>query len=224
MQRDTAIVALSRHHAATAYGVRIRRVIPHGIDVHRIPVGRGDGGYACFLGRMSPNKGAREAALVARQAGVPLRIAAKMREPMEREYFEEEVAPLLGGDIEYVGELGEREKLELLGDAIALVNPIRWPEPFGLVMIEALATGTPVLARPEGSAPEIVSDGRTGYLRDRLADLAVALLDVGHLDRGSCREEAEQRFGAARMVRDHLDLYETVVNEHRCASAAPVAH
>jgi glycosyltransferase involved in cell wall biosynthesis len=206
--QDVAVVAISHHQASTATGVRIAAVIHHGIDVDGVPVGRGDGGYACFLGRMCPDKGPREAALVARAAGIPLKVAAKLREPAERDYFEAQVKPLLCSDVEYLGELGASEKFELLGSAFALLNPIQWPEPFGLVMIEALATGTPVVATPAGSAPEIVDDGVTGHLRAGLPELAVALRDAADLDRAACRDVAMRRFHTARMVRDHLRLYE----------------
>jgi glycosyltransferase involved in cell wall biosynthesis len=159
------------------------------------------------LGRMSPEKGPREAALVARAAGVPLKIAAKLREPAERQYFEAEVKPLLSSDIEYLGELGEHDKLALLGGSFALVNPIQWSEPFGLVMIEALATGTPVVATPRGSAPEIIEDGVTGYLRKDAEGLAKALLDAADLDRRRCRAAACQRFDSDAMVSNHVQLY-----------------
>src|SRR4029453_13222726 len=173
----------------------IAAVIHHGIDVDDIPVGNGDGGYACTLGRMTPSKGIREAILVAREAQVPLRIAAKMREPLERQYFDECVRPLLGGEIEYLGELNSAEKYQLLGGAFALLNPIQWPEPFGLVMIEALACGTPVVATPCGSAPEIVADGETGFVRSELSSLAAALNHARELDRNRCRETAVSCFG-----------------------------
>jgi glycosyltransferase involved in cell wall biosynthesis len=202
-----AIVAISRHQADTARGIRVAGVIHHGLDVDSVPVGRGSGGYASFLGRMSPEKGPRTAALVARAAGVPLRMAAKLREPAEREYFEAEVKPLLCSDVEFVGELGYAEKLELVGGSFALLNPMQWPEPFGLVMIEALATGTPVVATPVGSAPELVDDGVTGYLRPGLCALAEALLDAGRLDRAACRAVAVRSFSSTRMVSDHLRLY-----------------
>lgn len=206
-RRRVSVVAISAHQASTAVNVRIAAVIHHGIDVGAVPVGDGSGGYACFLGRMAPTKGVREAALAARQAGVPLRIAAKMREPLERQYFEDAVRPLLGGDIEYLGELGPAEKYDLLGAAIALVNPVQWPEPFGLVMIESLACGTPVVAMPCGSVPEIVTDGVTGLLRGDVPGLAEALADVSALDRRACRTAAESSFSTERMVADHLRLY-----------------
>jgi glycosyltransferase involved in cell wall biosynthesis len=170
-------------------------------------VGNGDGGYACTLGRMTPSKGIREAILVAREAEVPLRIAAKMREPLERQYFDECVRPLLGGDIEYLRELNAAEKFQLLGGAFALLNPIQWPEPFGLVMIEALACGTPVVATRCASVPEIVTDGDTGFLRFELSALAQALTRVPELDRKRCREKAVNCFSTSRMVAEHLQLY-----------------
>lgn len=212
-RRRVAVVAISAHQASTAAGVDIAAVIHHGIDVAEIPVGTGAGGYACFLGRMNPAKGVREAALAAREAGVPLRIAAKMREPLEREYFDSAVRPLLGGDIEYVGELAAEEKYALLGDAIALVNPLMWPEPFGLVMIEALACGTPIVALSCASVPEIVTDGVTGLVRDDLAALARALTEVATLDRARCREAAEVSFSSELMVADHVALYGRLILE-----------
>jgi glycosyltransferase involved in cell wall biosynthesis len=206
MARDVSLVAISRHQASTA-DVPIARVIPHGIDAETVPVGDGGGGYACFLGRMNPSKGVREAAIVARQAGVPLRIAAKMQDKGEHEYFESAVAPLLNSDVEYLGELNTAEKYELVGSAIALLNPIQWPEPFGLVMIEALAAGTPAVATPCGAAPEIIDDGVTGYLREDIDGLAASLLDVASLNREDCRQVALTRFSTERMVADHIDLY-----------------
>jgi glycosyltransferase involved in cell wall biosynthesis len=206
-RQGVAIVAISRHQRSTARNVKIAAVIHHGIDVGSVPVGDGAGGYACALGRMTPAKGIREAILVAREAGVPLRIAAKMREPLERQYFDECVRPLLGGDVEYLGELNAEEKYRLLGCAFALLNPIQWPEPFGLVMIEALACGTPVVATGCGSAPEIIDDGETGFVRTELPALAAALHRAGELDRNRCREKAVSSYSTERMVAEHIQLY-----------------
>ncbi|MBV9870649.1 MAG: glycosyltransferase family 4 protein [Frankiaceae bacterium] len=207
----TAITAISHHQASTAGEVAIRAVIHHGIDVDDVAQGTGTGGYASFLGRMTPDKGPRQAALVARAAGVPLRMAAKIREPAERDYFDLAVRPLLCSDVEYVGELGLHDKLGLLRESFALLNPLQWPEPFGLVMIEALACGTPVIATPCGSAPEIVDDGVTGYLRTQREDLAGALLDAVNLDRVACRSVAVNRFSSDRMVADYVQLYEELL-------------
>jgi glycosyltransferase involved in cell wall biosynthesis len=208
--RGVPVLAISHSQASTATGVPVAAVIHHGIDVDEIPAGGGDGGYASFLGRMAPEKGPREAALIARAAGIPLKMAAKLRDPAEREYFEAAVEPLLCSDVEYVGELGCREKLELLGSSLALLNPLQWAEPFGLVMIEALATGTPVVGTRTGSAPEIVDDGLTGFLRTRPAALATALLEAAQLDRAACRAAARARFDTGRMVSDHLRVYENL--------------
>jgi glycosyltransferase involved in cell wall biosynthesis len=208
-----AVVAISHHQASTAEGVPVAGVIHHGIDVESIPEGPGDGGYASFLGRMCPDKGPREAALIARAAGVPLRMAAKLREPAEREYFEAEVKPLLCSDVEFLGELGNAEKLDLVGGSFALLNPMQWAEPFGLVMIEALSTGTPVVATPVGSAPEIIEDGVTGFLRRSIPSLAAALVDASYLDRPTCREVAERCFSSDRMVREHVQLYRQLLHD-----------
>jgi glycosyltransferase involved in cell wall biosynthesis len=225
--RGVGLIAISHHQASTAGGAQLAGVIHHGIDVDSVPEGRGGGGYASFLGRMCPDKGPREAALIARAAGVPLRMAAKVREQAERDYFEAEVKPLLCADVEFLGELGSEEKLELLGGSFALVNPMQWAEPFGLVMIEALATGTPVVATPVGSAPELLDEGLTGYLGTSIPALAEALLDASYLDRGTCREVAGRRFSSDRMVDDHVRLYEGLLSspvapDHRSPRTANV--
>jgi glycosyltransferase involved in cell wall biosynthesis len=185
----------------------VSRIIHHGIETDVVPVGDGAGGYLAFLGRVAPAKGIVEAITVAQAAGIPLRIAAKCREPEEREYFDHAVRPQLGRGVEYLGELGERDKFALLGSAAALLNPIQWDEPFGLVMIEALATGTPVLTLDRGAAPEIVVDGATGFITHDTVELFERVARVDELDRAACRRSAETRFSATRMVDDHLDLY-----------------
>ena len=207
---NTAVVAISHDHATRAAGVPITRVIHHGLDAARVPVGRGGGGYAVFLGRIDPTKGVAEALRIARAAGVPLRIAAKLRDQGERDYFDAEVRPLLTSEHEYLGEVVDEAKYELLGGALALLNPLQWAEPFGLVMIEALAAGTPVVGTPWGSAPEIVRHGVTGFLAEpgELVDLLPA---AATLDRRECRADAESRFSADRMVADHLELYQEMV-------------
>jgi glycosyltransferase involved in cell wall biosynthesis len=212
----TPVLAISRHQASTAGDIPVRAVIHHGLDLTTIRARYGSGGYAAFLGRMSPTKGVHHAIEVARAAGVPLQIAAKMHEPAEHEYFEQQVRPLLGGDVEYVGEVGPDEKYELLGDAICLLNPIAWAEPFGMVMIEALATGTPVVGTPCGAAPEIVDDGRTGYLRTGLQGLVDAIDEARHLDRATCRAAVERRFSMTRMATDHEATYRSLLDSaHR---------
>jgi glycosyltransferase involved in cell wall biosynthesis len=215
MGPDVAMVAISHRQAADAGGVRIARVIHHGIDVDAVPVGDGTGGYAAFLGRMSPDKGPREAILIARQAGFRLLLSARIQGREEQEYFDSQVAPLLGPEVEFLGELNVAEKYQLMGGAAAFLNPIQWPEPFGLVMIEALATGTPVVGTGSGAAPEIVDDGVTGYLRTGIDDLAEALTLAPGLDRAACRRAAELRFSVGRMVADHISLYEEILRDKR---------
>ncbi|MCU1498021.1 MAG: glycosyl transferase family 1 [Acidimicrobiales bacterium] len=212
---EVDVVAISRHQAATAPPVRFRAVIHHGIDVERAPFGSGGGGYVLFLGRMHPNKGAHRAVAVARRAGRPILLAAKMWEPHEHRYYREVVEPMLGPDAVYVGEVGAEEKQRLLAGAAALVNPIRWPEPFGLVMIESLAAGTPVITFPEGAAAEIVDHGRTGFLCRDEAEMVDAVLLVDHLDRSACRREAASRFSVRRMADDHVALYRQVLSRRR---------
>ena len=211
MAARVPVIAISAAHAASALDVAVRAVIHHGIDVETIPFGAGDGGYVVFLGRMSPDKGADRAIRAARQAGVKILLAAKMWEPGERRYFEEKVEPLLGPDAVYVGEVGKRAKFDLLGGAIALLNPIRWPEPFGLVMVEALACGTPVISFREGSATEIVVPGVNGFLCDDQDGMARAVAAAAQLDRWVCREDAALRFSTRRMVAAHLALYRETI-------------
>jgi len=216
------VIAISHHQAAGADGVRLAGVIHHGVDPDAFPVGTGTGGYAVFLGRMSPDKGVDTAVRVARRAGVPLLIAAKMAEANERAYFDQKVKPLLGGDVEYIGELGAAAKLELLGGAIGLINPIAWPEPFGMVMIEAMATGTPVVATPCGAVPEIVVDGLTGFIRSGEESLAEAVGRLGEINRRHCRARVESAFSAERMVDAHLEVYRAVIEERRPPTLALV--
>jgi glycosyltransferase involved in cell wall biosynthesis len=145
-----------------------------------------------------------------------------MREEAEIAYYDSVVRPLLGGDVEYLGEVAPDERDALLGSALALVNPIAWPEPFGMVMIESLATGTPVLTTPLGAAPEIVDDGVTGFLRGDVAGLADAVGRLGEIDRRACRAVVETRFSAERMVDGHLDLYASLTDALYDPTAVPV--
>ncbi|MEY2473297.1 MAG: hypothetical protein QOK28_2626 [Actinomycetota bacterium] len=206
------IIAISNAQAASSPSVHVERVIHHGVDAVDFPLGAGDGGYCLFLGRMATDKGPHRAIAAAERAGVPLIIAAKMREAWEVSYFEEHVKPHLSDTIKYLGEVPHEQKLELLAGASALLNPIRWNEPFGLVMIEAMACGTPVLAFPEGAAPEIVEDGVTGFLCDDEADMAHKIERVGELDRGACRSVVETYFSTKRMVAEHIDLFTSMLD------------
>jgi glycosyltransferase involved in cell wall biosynthesis len=213
------VIAISQHQASTAAGLLpVATVIHHGIDVDAIRPSRHHGGYVVFLGRVHPDKGVAPAARIARAADVPLVIAAKMREPLERQYFDAEVRPLLGGDIEFIGEVGTTMKYTLLQGALALLNPIEWDEPFGMVMIEALACGTPVVAPPVASVPELVTDGVTGIVGPT-ADLVGRLAAAADLDRLTCRADAEARFSLVRLALDHTRFYEHVIEREQPATA-----
>jgi glycosyltransferase involved in cell wall biosynthesis len=205
------IIAISHDQRRHAPDVPIVRVIHHGIDPEAFPVGRGDGGYFLYLGRMAPEKGAHRAVEAAWKAGVPLLLAAKMREPWEFQYFETYVKPYLNENLRYLGEVPHAEKVNLLAGARALLNPIRWAEPFGLVMVEAMACGTPVLAFPEGAAPEIVEDGKTGFLCRDVDDMATRIGQVDQLERPACRRAVEDYFSTNRMVAEHLDLFDDLL-------------
>lgn len=212
------IIAISQAQAGSAHELPIERVIHHGIDVDTMPLGTGAGGYFLFLGRMCSEKGSHRAARIARTAGVPLLIAAKMQEPAEHEYFQRSLAPLLGSGVEYLGEVTQEEKLRLLADARGLVNPIRWAEPFGLVMVEALACGTPVVTFAEGAAPEIVDHGHTGFVCADDGDMIRRIGEVEGLDRAACRAAARQRFSIERMVADHVAVYHELASRERVAA------
>jgi glycosyltransferase involved in cell wall biosynthesis len=208
-----AVTAISDSHRATAPEVPIRAVIHHGLDASPVAVGDGCGGFALFVGRMAGDKGLDDAIRIARAAGIPLRIAAKMRSEDEAAYFHEHIEPELGGGVTFLGEVSRAERDVLLGQAVALLNPIRWPEPFGMVMIEAFACGTPVVAYANGAAPEIVEHGTTGFLCTGEAEAVEALAAANTLDRAACRAAVEGHFSAGRMVEDYERLYAEVMGE-----------
>ena len=210
--RTVPLIAISHAQRRPAPQIPIARVIHHGLDASDFPFGPGGGDYCLFLGRMSPDKGAHRAVEAAKKAGVRLLMAAKMREAWEFEYFEANVKPHLSEDIQYLGEVPHEQKLELLAGARALLFPIRWNEPFGMVMIEALACGTPVLAFPEGAAPEVIQDGQTGFLCHDESEMAEAIGRVDQIDRHTCRAAVEGYFSTERMVQEHVALFEEILN------------
>lgn len=215
LARWASVNCISHDQRASAPEIPVAAVIHHGLDLGHYAEGRGSGGYALALGRLAPEKGIREAIEIARRAGLPLRIAAKMRESGELRYFRECVEPLLGPDIVFLGEIGPEERNRELAGAVALINPIRWREPFGLAMIESMACGTPVIAFPHGAAPEIVRHGVTGFLCADVSEAAEALRGISTLDRSGCRAHVEERFSGSRMVADYLELYRQVLDVGR---------
>jgi glycosyltransferase involved in cell wall biosynthesis len=190
--------------------------IYHGLpETDLKPTFRPKGGYLAFLGRIAPEKGPETAIQIARAAGIPLKIAAKI-DRADQQYFREKIEPLLAQPgIQFIGEISEHEKAEFLGQALGLLFPIDWPEPFGLVMIEAMACGTPVLAFERGSVPEIIKDGRTGIIVRSEDEAVRSLHRLLSLDRGIVRQEFEQRFSAQRMARDHVRLYQKLLKDAR---------
>jgi glycosyltransferase involved in cell wall biosynthesis len=186
---------------------------PNAIDLSLYPAKPHKGDYLLFLGRMSPDKGCHRAIAVAMELGLPLKIAGKSRERDERQYFAEFVEPHLGHHgIEYFGEVSHGQKVELLQDARATLFPIEWEEPFGLVMIESMACGTPVIATRHGAVPEVIEHGRGGIIVDHMREMPAALDAADALDPMECRRYVEERFAPERMVADYVDAYEAALS------------
>jgi glycosyltransferase involved in cell wall biosynthesis len=207
---DMPVVSISDAQRAPAPGMNWLATVYHGLSPDVCPFNPSPRGrYFAFLGRVSPEKGLDRAIGIARRAGAPLRIAAKV-DPVDEAYFASQIVPLLGGDIEFIGELSEREKPRFLGNAMALLFPIDWPEPFGLAMIEAMSCGTPVLAWARGSVPEIVQDGASGFVVDSVDAAVARARSIAALDRMRVRRSFEKRFLAARMAQDYLSVYRSM--------------
>jgi glycosyltransferase involved in cell wall biosynthesis len=205
--RDVPLVSISDAQRRTMAWANWLATVHHGLPPQLYPFSARAGSYLAFLGRISPEKRPDRAIRLARRAGIPLRIAAKV-EKSDLQYFEEVIRPQIKAPaVEFIGEIGEADKARFLGDALALLFPIDWPEPFGLVMIEAMACGTPVLAWRRGSVPEILVDGTTGFVVDDEQAAAAAIDRIPGLDRAACRRVFEQRFSAQRMARDYLAVY-----------------
>ena len=181
--------------------------IPNGVRTKEIPVGTGGGGYLVFVGRMAPEKAPDLAIETARAAGVPLRLAGIV-EDRHRDFFEAEVLAACSENVEYVGALGRDDLWQLLGEASAMVMPLRWHEPFGLVAVESLATGTPVIAWQMGALPEIIENGVSGFVVEDVAGAVFSVGRVGDLDRATCRRVAEDRFSDSVMAARYSDVYE----------------
>jgi glycosyltransferase involved in cell wall biosynthesis len=187
------------------------RTVLHGMPANLLTPQPGPHGYAAFLGRISPEKGVDKAIRIACKAGLKLQIAAKV-DNADKEYYEAEIRPLIDGnpDVEFIGEINDSQKPAFLSGAHALLFPIDWPEPFGLVMIEAMACGTPVIAYNCGSVPEVIDNGLTGFIVRNEAEAVAAVNKVHTLDRKAVRATFDRRFTARRMAEDYLDVYETL--------------
>jgi glycosyltransferase involved in cell wall biosynthesis len=216
--RDIPVVSISMSQREPVPWANWIGNVPHGLPPDLYGFHPGPGRYLAFLGRMSPEKRPDLAVSIAVKSGYPLKMAAKV-DKADQEYFHDRIEPLLGHPlVEYIGEIGEGEKGEFLGNAIALLFPVDWPEPFGLVMIEAMACGTPVIATPRGSVPEIVRQGVSGFVVADEEEAVDAVERARRLDRAACRAHFEERFAAGRMARDYLGIYSKAME---AASAGP---
>jgi glycosyltransferase involved in cell wall biosynthesis len=210
---DMPLVSISNAQRTPVSKANFVATVYHGLptDLHK-PTYSPRGGYVAFLGRISPEKRPDRAIEIARTAGIPLKIAAKV-DKVDEAYFRESIEPLLRQPgIEYIGEINEREKTEFLGEALALLFPIDWPEPFGLSMIEAMACGTPVLAFRRGSVKEVIDHGITGMVVDTMTEAVRMLPQVLRLDRRAVRRQFEERFSATRMAKDYLSVYRSLLH------------
>jgi glycosyltransferase involved in cell wall biosynthesis len=208
---DVGLVSISLNQRKPAPDLPWVANCPNALDLDAYPYHKERGEYLLYLGRLSPDKGAHRAIEVARRAGLPIKLAGKKRERLEQEYFDSQVRPLLGEDAEYLGETSHTSKVALLQNARATLFPIEWEEPFGLVMIESMACGTPVIATRWGAVPEVVGEGRSGVIVDDYLDMVDAIAEADRLDPAECRRYAEERFSPQHMVADYEAAYRQVV-------------
>jgi glycosyltransferase involved in cell wall biosynthesis len=207
------IVSISDAQRAPLSWANWQGTVYHGLPENLYRLQENPGKYLAFLGRISPEKRVDRAIEIALQVGMPLKIAAKV-DAADKKYYDQHIAPLLrdnGHLVEFIGEIGEREKNEFLGGAYALLFPIDWPEPFGLVMIEAMACGTPVIAYRKGSVAEVVDDGISGFVVESVEQATQAVERVGVLSRRECRRVFEERFSVRRMVQDYVKIYRALI-------------
>jgi glycosyltransferase involved in cell wall biosynthesis len=216
---DTPVVSISDSQRQPLPEANYVATIHHGLPQQLLQKGAG-GKYLAFLGRISPEKAPDAAIRIAARAGMPLKIAAKV-DKVDQEYFKTKIEPLLvGADVEFIGEIAEHQKSDFLGNATALLFPIAWREPFGLVMIEAMACGTPVIAFNNGSVPEVLESGLTGYIVGSEDEAVAALREVPKMSRDRIRAEFDRRFTAQHMAQNYLKLYARLAKMRAAANAA----
>jgi glycosyltransferase involved in cell wall biosynthesis len=221
---DMPLVSISDAQRHPIHWAKWLGTVHHGLPEDLFKFHEGPGDYLAFLGRISPEKRVDRAIGIARRAGMPLKIAAKV-DRADQDYFDTVIKPLLDPSlVEFIGEIGEKEKDEFLGNAYALLFPIDWPEPFGLVMVEALACGTPVVAWPHGSVPEVMEDGVTGFVVEEVEQAARVVSRLTSFDRRWCREAFEKRFTATRMAGDYVKIYEQLLEKSPPEFKAPESH
>ena len=219
---DMPVVSISNAQRDPLPQANWQGTVHHGIPKDNYKFHRGSGQYLAFLGRTSPEKGLDRAIEIARAAGMPLKIAAKI-DKADQEYFDSCIRPMLNSsDVEFVGEVGFPQKNDFLGNAAALIFPISWPEPFGLVMIEAMACGTPAIAYRFGAVPEVVANEVTGYIVSDMAGATEAVKKIDRLDRKKVRKHFEQHFTADRMAKEYLTIYDWLTNRKKTPTSSGV--
>jgi glycosyltransferase involved in cell wall biosynthesis len=217
--KECNYIAISNSQRSQIPDLNWVSTIHHAIDLRHITFYERPGSYLVFVGRIAPDKGPDRAIQIAKQAGIPLKIAAKI-DPEHRKYYETVIKPMLDDPlIEFLGPVNEKRKLDLMGNALALLLPISWPEPFGMVFIESLACGTPVLTCPLGSVPELLTDGVTGYIRESDDDLVAAVSQLGQISRAGCRDYVRQKFDIREMALEYVNSYSMVQQRQRLFAA-----
>jgi glycosyltransferase involved in cell wall biosynthesis len=220
--QDIPVISISNGQRQPLPWANWQATVHHGLPADLYRFREKPGSYLAFLGRISPEKRVDRAIEIAKRVGMPLKIAAKV-DPVDKDYFDSIIAPLLQDSFaEFVGEIGDGEKDEFLGNAYVLLFPIDWPEPFGLVMIEAMACGTPVVAYRGGAVPEVMEEGHTGFIVEGLEDAVEAVRRVPQLSRRRCRDVFEKRFTTTRMAHDYARIFERLIqgNEEKIPEAA----
>ena len=222
---DVPLVSISNAQRGPVQWLNWQRTIYHGVPDSHLPFNPEGGDHVVFLGRMTPEKRPDLAIRIAREAGLGIRLAAKV-DAVDQHWFDTVIKPMLDDPgVEFVGEITEAEKGEFLRGALAMLFPIEWPEPFGLVMIEAMACGTPVVAFRAGSVPEVIDDGVTGFIVEDVPGAIAAVQRIAELDRRTVRKVFERRFSVGRMANDYVRLYKAlIVARGQCTAAAEVAN
>lgn len=211
--RDIPLVSISDSQRQPFPENNWQATVYHGLPLDLYHFNKKGGDYLVFVGRVSPEKRIDRAIEIAKKAGVPVKIAAKV-DKVDKDYFESKIKCMLDHPlVEFIGEVGEKEKEELLGNALGFIYPIDWPEPFGLAMIESMACGTPVIAYSCGSVPEVVDERVTGFVVNSQKEAVEAVMKLRNVDRKLCRDTFENRFSVERMVDDYLVIYESMINE-----------
>jgi glycosyltransferase involved in cell wall biosynthesis len=217
MFRELPLASVSYDQRSYLPGANWVGTVHHGLPRDRLRFhSQPSGGYLVFLGRIAPEKGPNRAIEIAARTGMPLKMAAKI-DRVDQAYWEEIIRPMVDAhsNVEFIGEIGERDKATLLGGAAALLFPVVWPEPFGLVVIEAMACGTPIIAFRRGSVPEIVADGTSGVIVDTIDEAVQAVRRIASLDRAKVRADFERRFTVERMARAYVQIYRQLTSARK---------